>query len=156
VKDETQIDFGEYENAELIFPEGENIKVEFDKEHESIDKQLENDIIGRGYTQKVEKLNSKNYVIDLTETTDMLAIQIQALNNILCDDKSRAEVYLYSQGKNIISIGYIDELNIADILYEIAYGIFGKGVKVYKNFDIETGECELLESRDISQIKLSI
>ena len=140
---------------QLVLP-GVN-KPDLAKQAELTKSEIDNAIYGREVKVIVlpEEANIEypNYVIDLTDISEITVFQKASLQNLLSKHGDTA-IYFYL-GKKFTRVGYGMAYKLENLLALTKKHIFGDEIKVYRNVERDKPVDEIV-SRDVTRLRLNL
>lgn len=94
-----------------------------------------------------------NYVIDLTDLSEITVFQKAALQNLLNKNGDTA-IYFYL-GKKFTRVGYGMAYKLENLLALTKKHIFGDDIKIYRNLE-KNKPVDEVKSRDITKLRLNL
>lgn len=127
------------------------------KQAELTKSEIDNAIYGREVKVIVlpEEANIEypNYVIDLTDISEITVFQKASLQNLLSKHGDTA-IYFYL-GKKFTRVGYGMAYKLENLLALTKKHIFGDEIKVYRNVERDKPVDEIV-SRDVTRLRLNL
>ena len=140
---------------EFVMP-GSNTE-DLAKQKELTKSEIDNAIYGREVKVVVlpeeTTIEYPNYVIDLTELSEISVFQKSALQNLLSKNGDTA-IYFYL-GKKFTRVGYGMSHKLENLLALTKRHIFGDEIKIYRNLEKNKPVDEVV-SRDVTKLRLNL
>lgn len=121
---------------------------------ESIDRAILEKQVKTLLLPETTKINTPNYVLDVTNCDSLARIQMQVLHKLLSKEGD-VNIYIYKGTKGLYFCGLADKYKLERIMPLIQKYVFEDKISIYKDFEIGA-PVHTIKSKDITQMRINL